>query len=54
MAERCQFRTQLVPGRGRVKSAEEIMNILEAYAGRCRIGGTRDGVAFLLIRDCLG
>jgi len=23
--------TQLVPGRGRVKSAEEIMNILEAY-----------------------
>ncbi len=31
MAERCQIRTQLVPGRERVKSAEEIMNILEAY-----------------------
>ena len=30
MAEWCQP-TQLVPGRGRVKSAEEIMNILEAY-----------------------
>ena len=31
MAEWCQFPSQLVPGRGRVKSAEEIMNILEAF-----------------------
>src|SRR5204862_857988 len=31
LAEPVPIRTQLVPGRGRVKSAEEIMNILEAY-----------------------
>jgi hypothetical protein len=31
LAEWCQFPSQLAPGRGRVKSAAEIMNILEAY-----------------------
>lgn len=31
LAEWRQFPPLLVPGRGRVKSAEEIMNILEAY-----------------------